>query len=74
MIQTASFWRRCAVTLTFLHAVGVLYCLCAYSTLEQALASRDMELSRKNLLIQQLMAARQQQQQQPQQQSCPDDG
>jgi hypothetical protein len=32
------------------------------STLEHELANRDMELSRKNLLIQQLMLARQQQQ------------
>lgn len=38
--------------------------VCCCSSLEQTLAKRDMELSRKNLLIQQLMAARQHHQQQ----------
>lgn len=53
---------------------GVLCCCCCggagdcgvRSNLEQELASRDMELNKKNLLIQQLLAARQQQQQQHQ--------
>lgn len=50
-----------------------MVCCVGCSSLEQALANRDMELSKKNLLIQQLMSARQQQQQ-VQQQVYQDDG
>lgn len=47
-------------------------CAAFCSTLQHELANRDMELSRKNLLIQQLMLARQQQQ--VQQQAYHEDG